>query len=403
MIRHLPVVLVLLLAACSGPSAGPPPAPPPGAAPAARAENETAPAGLNVPPALQQKWGVATAPVERLTVSGALRLPGVLGLNQQRTAHISAALEGKVVSIAVDLGDAVAKDQVLLVLHSPPFAAAQSGFLQAHSKRNVARRELERARELLKEEAIEQREYQRRQAEFEAASTDYGLAESTLHSLGWDHPRIDAMLAGTSKVGGDLSHIVEPYLRVRSPIAGRVISRSVVVGEHVPPDKLLFQVSDLSTLWAQLDARESDLPALASARRVAIESAVYPARAFEGRIARIGDVVDEKLRTVSVRAEVPNPGLLLKPNMYVQGVVQTNGEARKVLAVPEEAIQTIDGEPSVFVASGDGNFAPRPVQVGELVGRARTITRGLDGTERVVVAGAFNLKAELLKGSFAGE
>ncbi len=397
MTRHLPVLFALLLAACAGPTAAPPPkaaAPPDGHAAPSR--------GLNVPPALQQKWGIATAPVQRLTVSGALRLPGVLSLNEQRTAHISAALEGKVVSIAADLGDAVAREQVLLVLHSPPFAAAQSVFLQAYSKRNVARRELERATELLKEEAIEQREYQRRQAEFEAASTDYGLAESTLHSLGWDHPQIDAMLARTAKVSGDLSHLVEPYLRVRSPIVGRVISRSVVVGEHVPPDKLLFTVSDLSTLWGLLDARESDLPALATARRVAIEAAVYPGRPFEGRLARIGDVVDEKLRTVTVRAEVPNPGLLLKPNMYVQGVIQTNGRSHDVLGVPEEAVQTIDGEPSVFVLSR-GAFAARPVEVGERVGGARVITRGLDGGEIVVVAGAFNLKAELLKSSFAGE
>lgn len=402
MTRHLSLVLSIALAGCG--AASPVPAPESKAVDAAGPDKEAkAPRELRVTPDLQRKWGVVTAPVQRLTVSGALRLPGVLALNQQRSAHVSAILEGKVVSVGADLGDVVKKDQVLLVLHSPAFAQAQSAFLQANSKRAIARREFERAKELLKDEAIQQKEYQRRQAEYEAASTDYGLAESNLHSLGWGHPQIEAMVERASKVSADLSDLVDPYLRVRSPVDGRVIARDVVVGEHVPPDKLLFTVSDLGTLWAQLDAREQDLPVLASATGVSVESQVYPGRSFEGRLTRIGDVVDEKLRTIKVRVEVPNPGGLLKPNMYIQGVVRTNGHSHEVLGVAEEAVQTIDGEPCVFVLAADKGFGVRPVQVGELIGKSRTITKGLDGTETVVIAGAFNLKAELLKSSFAGE
>ncbi len=399
MTRQLAVLLTFLLAACgTGASGGPggQPASQPAATPAKARE-------LRVPLELQQKWGIGTGPVERVALSGALRLPGVLALDQQRSAHVSALLEGKVVAVGADLGDQVTKEQVLAVVRSPAFAQAQTAFLQAHARRLLAGREFDRARELLKDEAIQQKEYLRRQAEYEAASTDYGLAESQLHSLGWDHEQINRMIDRASKVSGDLSDLVEPLLRVRSPIAGRVIARDVVIGEHVQPDKLLFTVSDLTTLWALLDAREQDLPLLSGATRIAIESQVYQGRSFEGRLARVGDVVDEKLRTIRVRVEVPNAGLLLKPNMYVQGVIQANGRARTALGVPEEAVQTIDGELSVFVVSPDRSFALRPVQVAELVGRSRIVSGGLDGTETVVTAGAFNLKAELLKSSFAGE
>jgi len=401
MTRYLPLVLALVAFSCG--TAAKPPAR--DAAPPRTTEEAAQAPGREVKVAadLQKKWGVVTGPVERVTVSGALRLPGAMALNQQRSAHISATLEGQVVTVSADLGDNVRRDQVLLVVHSPAFAQAQSAFLQAYSKRNVARREFERARELLKDEAIQQKELQRRQAEFEAASTEYGLAESTLHSLGWGHPQIEAMVERASKVSTDLSDLVDPYLRVRAPIDGRVISRDVIVGEHVEPGRLLFAVSDLSTLWALLDAREQDLPLLGSSARVSVESAVYPGRSFDGRVSRLGDVVDEKLRTIKVRVDVPNPGLLLKPNMYIQGLVQTNGKTHAVLAVPEEAVQTIDGEPSVFVLTPARTFAVRPVQTGDVSGRSRTITRGLDGSETVVVAGAFNLKAELLKSSFAGE
>jgi membrane fusion protein, heavy metal efflux system len=398
--RHLlSLVVALAAAACtSGPGAAPEKGSEPPPADAAKAPRE-----LKVSPDLQRKWGVVTGAVERLAVSGALRLPGVLALDQRRSGRISALLEGTVVSVDADLGDVVKKDQVLVVLHSPAFTQAQSAFLQAYSRRAVARRELERGKELLKDEAIQPKEYQRRQADYEAASTDYSLAESNLHALGWGHPQIDALVERASRVTADASDLVDPYLRVRSPIDGRVIARDIVVGEHVHPDKLLFEVSDLSMLWAMLDAREQDLPTLSGASRVAIESQVYPGRRFDARVARVGDVVDEKLRTIKVRVEVPNPGLLLKPNMYVQGVIEGNGRSHEVLAVPEEAVQTIDGEPSVFVVTAANAFGLRAVQLGEPVGKSRSVIHGLDGTETIVVAGAFNLKGEWLKSSLAGE
>jgi cobalt-zinc-cadmium efflux system membrane fusion protein len=71
--------------------------------------------------------------------------------------------------------------------------------------------------------------------------------------------------------------------------------------------------------------------------------------------------------------------------------------------VPEDAVQTIQGEPAVFVLASDGGFAVRPVVIGERIGTKRAITSGLDGREVIVIAGAFSLKAELLKSSFAGE
>ncbi|HEY3381754.1 MAG TPA: efflux RND transporter periplasmic adaptor subunit [Vicinamibacterales bacterium] len=401
MIRRFSLLLFLLLVAGCGPGAAPPAERT--ATPPAEAARRGAPRELRVAGDLQKKWGLVTGPVARLSVSGALTLPGVIALNQQRTAQISSVLEGKVTSIGADLGDRVQKNQVMLVLHSPAFAQAQTAFLQAAARRTVARRELDRARELLKDEAIQQKEFLRRQAEYEATVTEYGLAESQLHSFGWDHPQLDGLLQRAARVTGDLSDLVEPLLKIRAPIDGRVIVRDVVVGEHVHPDKLLFTVSELSTLWAVLDAREKDLPALVAGAHVSIATEVYPDRRFEGRVSRIGDVVDEKLRTIKVRVEVPNPGVLLKPNMFVQATLDGRRGTREVLGVPEDAIQTVEGEPTVFVVSPDRGFAMRPVALGDRVGAQRVIARGLDGTETIVITGAFNLKAELLKSSFAGE
>ncbi len=397
MMRRLISLLSLLaVAACGGGAQEP-------AKPEHHEEESHGARELKVPEETQKKWGLVTGPVTRETLTGGVTLPGVIALNQQRSAQISTLLEGKVISLGADLGDQVRAGQPLVVLHAPAFAQAQTALLQAHARRNLARREFDRARELMKDEAIQQREYQRRQSELEAATTDYGLAESQLHSYGWGHPEIDALVLKAGRAIGDLSDLVEPTLRVTSPIAGRVIARDVVIGEHVHPDKLLFTVSDLGTLWATLDAREKDLPSLEVGSKVSVVSEVYPGRRFEGRVSRVGDVVDEKLRTIKVRVEVPNPGLLLKPNMFISAVLDGRQAAtREVLAVPDGAIQTVEGEPSVFVTTDDG-FALKPVVVGERIGSSRAILQGLDGTERIVVAGAFSLKAEWLKGAFASD
>jgi cobalt-zinc-cadmium efflux system membrane fusion protein len=399
---HLALLLsTALLSACQAGGA-PPAAPPHDEASEAHASAERR--EVRVPSELREKWGLATAPVSRLRAAGGPTLPGVIAVNQGRSAQISSLLEGKVVSVTADLGDRVGRGQTLLLLHSPAFAQAQTALLQAQAKRALAQREVERARELLKDEAIQPREHQRRQAEYEAATTEYGLAESQLHSFGWGHPQIEALVEKARRVTGDFSDLVEPTLPIVSPIAGRVLTRDVVAGEHVHPDKLLFVVSDISTVWAVLDAREKDLPSLAAGARVSVTSEVYPGRSFEGRVTRVGDVVDEKLRTIKVRAEVPNPGLLLKPNMFVRAALEAGTTPRELLGVPEEAIQMIQGEASVFVLDGeDGAFLARPVVAGERVGAHRVVLEGLDGSERVAVVGAFNLKAELLKGSFAGE
>jgi membrane fusion protein, heavy metal efflux system len=361
--------------------------------------------GLKLSAELQKKWGIGLGRASKVSVSSAVTLPGVLALNQTRTAHISSLLEGKVISVGADLGDQVRRNQVLLVIHSPAFAQAKTSFLQARAKLNLSRQEYDRAKRLLKDQAIDQKEYLRREAEHESAATEYAVLESNLHSFGLVQGQIEELIRRYSQASDDtsLDELADPYLKVLAPIDGRIIFRDVIVGEPVKPEKILFTASDLSTVWAIMDARENDLTRLAPGRSVAIRCQAYPDRSFQGRILQVGDVVDEKLRTIKVRAEVRNDGLLLKPNMYIQGAIENSVTASLALAVPEGAVQNIEGETAVFVLEREGVFSVRPVEVGEKIGSRRAIVKGLDGSETVVIAGAFNLKAELLKSTLGGE
>ena len=364
-----------------------------------------APAGVQVSAALQQKWGITVGVPDRTTAQTAVTLPGVMRLNEQHTVQVTSLLEGQVVSLGAELGALVTTGQVLATIHAPALAQAKTAFLQAATRAEQATREYDRGRTLLQQEAIDPKELLRRKAEADNATTESGVAESHLHSFGLDQAAVDALLRHARAPGEGNRHdeLADPYLVLTSPIAGRVIGRDALVGQHIDPERLLFTVSDLSTLWAVLDAREGDLPHLGPNRPVRIRTTVYPTRVWEGRILHVGDIVDETSRTVKVRVLTPNDGLLLKPNMFVQGEMSDAVSARVVLTVPADAVQSVNGEAVVFVRAALDRFVARPVEAGDRTGDRRVILRGLEGTEFIALTGAFNLKAELLKSSLAGQ
>jgi len=357
---------------------------------------------LHLPPKKQKEWGIVVGTATKQDIASVITLPGVLALNLNKTANISSFVQGKVISLATDLGDRVRKEQVLMTINSPEFAEAQASFLQTVAKLNLSRKEYERAKMLLKEKAIEEREYLRREAEFEKLSTEVGGLGSILHSYGMDHDQTEKLVekSASMKSDGKLCELCSPNLPILSPISGTTIFRDVIVGDHVEPQKILFTVSGLSILWALLDAYEKDLPFITKKSTVTIKSPLYPEKEFTGKITYISNQIDEKLRTIKIRVEVQNREGLLKPNMYIQGIVENKAAEKKILAIPEEAIQNIDGEKIVFILEEGDVFAVCHVELGEKIGGKRIIIKGLEGGEKIVIKGAFTLKAELNKASF---
>jgi cobalt-zinc-cadmium efflux system membrane fusion protein len=357
---------------------------------------------LHLSPQQQKEWGIVVGSAAMQDVASKIKLPGILSLDQNKTAHISSLIGGKVDSLAVDLGDRVQKGQLLLTINSPEFARAQADFLQTVAKLNLSRKEYERAKLLLKERAIEEREFLRREAEFEKLSTEVGGLGAILHSYGLDHEETEKLIekCASRKPDDDLCEFADPNLAVRSPLSGTIIFRDVIVGEHVEPNKILFTASDLRTLWALLDAYEKDLPFISKDSQVTLHSSLYPDKEFAGKITYISNTIDEKLRTIKIRVEVKNYDGLLKPNMYIQGIVENKAVGQKLLAVPEEAVQTLNGEKIVFILEDNDIFAVQHVELGEKVGNTRIIANGLEEGQKIVVQGAFNLKAELNKGAF---
>jgi len=350
----------------------------------------------------QKEWNIEIGEVSETTLSSSITLTGVLALNQNKTATISSFAEGKVLSISADLGNRVRQRQTLLTINSPEFAQAQADFLQARARLKLSRKEFERAKMLLREKAIEQKEYLRRESEYEKSMTECGVLGSNLHSFGLDHDQIDALIEKCESLDpdGNLCEVANPNLTILSPIMGKIIFRDVIIGEHIDPEKTLFTVSDLTTLWALLDAYEKDLPFINEESRVRIQSTLYPEKKFEGKITFISDTIDEKLRTVKIRVEVNNKEDLLKPNMFILGIIENENKKEKYLIVPEKAVQNLNGKKVVFLQEEAEIFVPQEIKIKEKIDAQAVISEGLQLGQKIVVNGAFYLKAELNKESF---
>lgn len=203
-------------------------------------------------------------------------------------------------------------------------------------------------------------------------------------------------LLGGTPGGGNL-------LRVTAPLGGRLTERTVTLGETVTPEKTLFTVVNLNSVWVQLNVYQKDLRTVRSGQTVSLTTDAAPGHKFSGVISYIGDVVDETTRTVKVRAVIQNPRNVLKPQTFVRGKIAAPVRAQ-LLAVPKDAVQDLDGKQVVFVAADHpGEFRAKTVQTGDLIDEQTVITSGLEPGDQVVTVGAFLVKAQAMKSELTEE
>ncbi len=187
-----------------------------------------------------------------------------------------------------------------------------------------------------------------------------------------------------------------------SPISGSVIERAATQGEVVNPDKPLFTVADLSKLWVIIDIYEKDLGRVKSGTAVNVSTTAYAEKSFRGFISYLGEVMDEKTRTVKARVVVENANRLLKPGMFATVTIDAKGaQTEKAIMIPEEAVFLDGSKNYVFIQTAPEKFELREIALGRTLGNRLEVIRGLKQGDPVVVKGAFILKSELKKGELS--
>jgi cobalt-zinc-cadmium efflux system membrane fusion protein len=345
----------------------------------------------------RKQAGIETAATKELTLSDQLEAPGVIALDESKTARIGSQVEGVVVAISSEIGDRVQPKALLASMHSHVVHEAWADYRKAIADRRRRETELaysaqaaDRASRLWADKAISLQEKQRADAdrvaaeqELDRSRTEVRRSEEAMGHLG---------ITNSEDPSGESGETIP----VRAPIGGVVLEKHVTAGTAVTPGALLFVVSDLRSLWALAEIDETRLPLVKVGQPVTIRVAAYPEEAFAGTVAFVGDTINPKTRRVTVRCQVADPAGRLKPEMYAR-VSVGEGAPRRSVAVPAEAVQEIDGKSCVFSAEARGAFVKREVRTGTTADGWVEIASGLQAGETVATHGSFLLKSELLK------
>jgi Cu(I)/Ag(I) efflux system membrane fusion protein len=366
---------------------------------------------------------IETAPVERKFVTAETRMVGKVDYDETRVSDISAWVPGRLDRLFVDYtGVPVRKGDHMVYLYSPELLSAQEELLQAiQAVKNLKGSDVSIMREMSKATVAAVREKLRL----------WGLTSK--------------QIAQIEKRGKASDHMT-----IYSPAGGIVIHKHAQEGMYVKTGTKIYTIADLSQVWVQLDAYESDLIWLRYGHNVEFTTESYPGEAFKGTISFIDPILNEATRTVKVRVNVPNPEMKLKPGMFVRAVVRAKvassgrvmdmalarkwicpmhpeevkdsagncsicemplvrteslgyvgldpEKADKPLVIPASA-PLITGKRAIVYAVVPNREKPtyegREIVLGPRAGDYYLVRRGLNEGERIVTKGSFKIDAEL--------
>lgn len=319
----------------------------------------------------RQEIGIRTGLVERRRAAESIHAVGKVAFDESRLGDVTVRVQGFAGRLLVSqVGQRVARGQVLCMLYSPEIYLAEREYLAALASQREARRTAvpDRADDLLA-----------------AAAQKLRL---------WD---VDE---------GEITRLNErgepdKEIPVRSPASGVVIAKDVVQGAAVQPGMKLYRIAGLDRVWVDAQVYQADLPRVRVGQQATVRLSALPGRELSGRVALIFPTLDPASRTAQVRIALPSPvhrlggrggGPALLPEMVAE--VELGAARGEVLVVPDGAVLYTGPRTLVFVDEGGGRFRSREVRLGARSGDFYTVLSGLAAGERVVTSGQFLLDAE---------
>lgn len=365
-----------------------------------------------------KKAGLAVGLVEQRPMDEFVVANGIVSYDQTRIAQLSVRVPGIVWRVEKQVGEKVQKGDVLVLLDSVDVGKAKAEFLQSVVNHDLKQKNLQRMRSIsdsIPERAVREAESQVRESRVRLFN-----AQQTLLNLGMpiDFAEIeklnDEQLTERMQFLGlprSIASTLDPktttanLIPLVAPFKGVVIGREIVVGEVVEPTQKQFTLADVSKVWITLNVDREDAARLDIGQEIRFLADGVD-REVVSKVSWISTEVDQKTKTVQVRAEVENPRIdddpdttdgqrLLRANTFGTGKICVNPRPRAV-AVPGAAVQTIGRRRMVFVPLSDGRtFVPRDVRTGVTDGGFTEILSGVAAGDQIVTTGSYMLKSEL--------
>ncbi len=301
---------------------------------------------------------VETSVVIRKVPSKEVYLPGMVKPDERRINELTAHFPGRIEKLYVNYtGQKVRKGEVLASIFSPELVTAQKELFEAIKYKDSSPRI------------------------YEAAKNKLRLWLLT-----------DDQIEGIVRAGK-----VKFYFDIVSPGYGTVTKRNVAQGDYVMEGMSMFQIIDLSHVWVEFDAYETDIPWIKVGSKMDITIKSIPGKVFKSRVTFIDPVLDQNTRTTVVRAELNNRSGLLRPGMFAQGILRSVLSTKKeALLVPKSAVLWTGKRSVVYVKEDHGEtfaFHYRQITLGEDTGPYYVVLDGLQEGEEVVTNGTFKIDA----------
>ncbi len=316
---------------------------------------------VRIPGELQQRIGVRIGRVEKGPLKMSVEAVGIVRPDQTRIARVNIKTEGWVDRLFVNyVGQAVRQGDPLLSIYSPQFVSTQQELLTALRTEQIAG---------------------------QGARGVASLADAARRRLElWDVPASE--IAQLQKTG-----LAQKDLVLRSPISGTVLEQNVYEKQYVTPEKELYVIGDLSTVWVQAQVYEYEIPHVELGRPATVTLSSLPDRTFAGKVVFIQPTVEEATRTVQVRIELPNREGIFKPGMFAQiSIEHPMGEG---LLVPTSAVLQTGEHAIVYRVEQGDRFVPTAVKISPIqFGDSFQVLEGLKEGEAIVTSANFLIDSE---------
>jgi RND family efflux transporter MFP subunit len=328
---------------------------------------------VQLTPERMQSIGVRTGSVEYKQLSDDIRATGTVDINERLLSYVQVRFPGYIREVFANATyQYVRKGEPLFTIYSPDLVATQQEYLLARQNQ-----------ESLSSSTVD--------GVASGAEALSGAAEQRLEQ--WEVPQSEiAKLKETGKPVTDLT--------VNSPVAGYITERNALPNMYAEPSTKLYTVADLSRVWVYAQIFQNDVGRVKPGDKAQITVDSYPGRIFSGQIEEILPQVDMATRTVRVRLAIANPGLKLKPGMYVNVDLKTN--MGRQLVVPASAVFQSGTRQLAFLNQGNGSLEPKEITTGPRVGDDFIVLKGLQPHQSIVTSANFLIDSESQLQSAAG-
>jgi Cu(I)/Ag(I) efflux system membrane fusion protein/cobalt-zinc-cadmium efflux system membrane fusion protein len=336
-------------------------------------------APIQISPQRLQQIGVTTAQAQLKDVNDQLQVPGNVDVDEERLEYVQTRFPGWIQNVFANATwQYVRKGQRLFTIYSPDLVSTEQEYLLAKQNQSAFAPAMH-------------------SVSAQSMSMSSGAGGTAAQESGWLVQAAEERLRQFDVPPAEIAAFIQSgkvqrEIAVVSPASGYITERNALPNAYVQPDTKLYTIADLSTVWVYANVFQTDVGRLRPGDPAEVTVDSYPGRTFRGRIDQILPDVDPTTRTVRVRLVFRNPGLALKPGMYVS--VNIDVPLGRQLVIPASGVLQAGTREIAFIDHGQGNLEPCVIQTGPQIDDSVVVLKGLQPGDRIVSSANFLVDSE---------